>query len=664
MPRHNPARSNPKPSKSWDQPAKSFAHTPRWIAWIAALTVAVITFLAFVPALHGQFLDWDDAANFVRNNDFRGLGWANISWMFSTFMHGHYQPITWLTLAFDCVWGQAVFGTHPEYGSGLDPRAFHFTNNLLHSINAALVYLLALRLLVCSNFRDSRIRSWSLHVTSAFAALLFSVHPLRVENVAWITERRDLVSALFLLLTVLAYLRGATMSGPSRWRWLVVSMILYTISLLSKVSGVPLPVVLIMLDWYPLRRFSKHAIHSIRSVLLEKLIFFIIAGVFALIAIRGQAAEAWLYPLIKHSMDARIVQSFYGLAFYVGKTLLPTGLLPLYELHMPLDTSEPRFAVSIGVVLLTGMFMGWCALKRKWPGLIVAVIAYVAFLGPVLGLFQNGPQLVADRYSYLPAIGLMIALAGGALGFVTRNGVPAAIKKTIIAIAGVLVIALSVLTWRQTQVWRDTETLWSFLLARDQDSAFANNGLGVYLSRAKSRPDLAIPHFQRAMEIDPYHKKYRENLRFALRLSGQMSALVNAWVDEAQFSRKLTGRTEYTAPWHFEQGHRALTRRDFPLAQEHFLTSLALDERQPQAHHNLAAVYEFLNRPEDAVAHYRRAVELDRSLTQTHLNLAGLLRRLNRTNEAIAALNTLLQVDPNNAPARAMLDQLSRTAPQ
>ena len=240
--------------------------------WIAALAVTLCTFLVFFPAMHNDFIDWDDTDNFIRNDGFRGLDGKHLSWMFSTFHMGHFQPLTWFTLGVDYTWGGKVFGEHPAYGYGMDPRSFHLTNVILHALNAALVFFIS-RLLI--RFALPLAPPVAVIAGATCAALIFGVHPLRVESVAWATERRDLLSGLFLLLSLLAYLHGQrAASVPPRLKWNLISLALFVLSLLSKVMGVTLPVVLLILDWFPLRRLDRNPVRwsmpPNRAVLIEK----------------------------------------------------------------------------------------------------------------------------------------------------------------------------------------------------------------------------------------------------------------------------------------------------------------------------------------------------------------------------------------------------------
>jgi len=256
---------------------------PQWIAHLAVpALLALASFVVFLPALGAGFVNWDDDQNFLDNPNYRGLGAAQLRWMFTTFLMGHYIPLTWMTLGLDYViWG-------------MNPAGYHLTNLLLHSANAVLFYFMALRLLRAGVPGGQADGSWALTLGSGFATLLFAVHPLRVQSVAWITERRDVLSGLFYLAAVVAYLRycdGAVQEGSRTRKWYWASLGLFALALLSKAMTVTLPVVLLVLDAYPLRRLGGVGGRwpwASSRVVTEKLPFFLLslaAGVTALVAL-------------------------------------------------------------------------------------------------------------------------------------------------------------------------------------------------------------------------------------------------------------------------------------------------------------------------------------------------------------------------------------------
>src|SRR5262245_51984023 len=246
----------------------SMGRAARLASYLIPGLVAVITFIVFSPALRNGFVNWDDLGTLVENQNFRGFTWSHLRWMFTTFHLGHYQPLSWLTFSLDyLLWGMNAFG-------------YHLTNILLHSANAVLFYFVTLRLLAIAAPISSAV---VLNMAVGFSALVFAIHPLRVESVAWATERRDVLSGFFLLLTVFTYLKavGAEMRPSSRRGWMGVSALFYVLSLFSKASGMTLPLVLLVLDVYPLRRLGggvgKWFGPDARRVWLEKLPFFIAA---------------------------------------------------------------------------------------------------------------------------------------------------------------------------------------------------------------------------------------------------------------------------------------------------------------------------------------------------------------------------------------------------
>jgi protein O-mannosyl-transferase len=302
---------------------------------------------------------------------------------------------------------------------GLNPRGYHLTNVLLHSANAMVAYLIALRLLRAARSPNT---SWELpawRVGAAFAALLFALHPLRVESVAWITERRDVLSGLFYLLATLAYLRDAEASvehGVQRRPWYWVSLGCFVLALLSKAITVTLPVVLIVLDLYPLRLLGGEAggwwSPRSRRRLVEKVPFVAASVAVILVALVAARSGANLLTVAAFGVVDRLAVSVYGLTFYLWKTVAPIELSPFYAMKDPLAPFAVPFVVSaLVVVLITALaLLG----RRRCPALGAVWIIYIVTLLPVSGVFQNGPQIAADRYTYLPSLPWAV-LAGAVL---------------------------------------------------------------------------------------------------------------------------------------------------------------------------------------------------------------------------------------------------------
>src|SRR5438128_1160061 len=289
-----------------------------WVSWLVPLLIAVVTFATFLPALHNQFVNWDDDKNFLENPHYRGLGWTHLRWMWRTTQLGHYIPLTWMTFGLDyLLWG-------------MNPLGYHLTNLLLHAANAVVFFFVARRILTLALPGPSE-RGHALAVSAGVAALVFAIHPLRVESVAWVTERRDVLSGLFYLSTILMYLRACEREERGRgWYWGTVA--LFVGALLSKSMVVNLPVVLLILDVYPLRRLGgarRWVRAPARCVYIEKIPFVLLAAAASAIAVMAQSSVHAAASLAQLSLPGRLVVSAYGLGFYLWKMVVPVNLSPL-----------------------------------------------------------------------------------------------------------------------------------------------------------------------------------------------------------------------------------------------------------------------------------------------------------------------------------------------
>ena len=607
---------------------------------VAAVAVFAAVFVAYLPALKADFVDWDDTDNFLRNPNYRGVGAEQIRWMFSTFHMGHFQPLTWLTLGFDYTWAEAVFG------DGMDARAYHLTNALLHAVNAVLFTLVALDLLgrtATGMAASARV----LAMAAAFAGLFFGLHPLRVESVAWITERRDLLSSFFFLAAVLAYLKW-TRSGVGQRasrrapRLYGLALGFFVLGLLSKVSVVVLPMVLLVLDIYPLGRWRAE---GWRRVMIEKVPFFALSLVFGMVASLGQARNEWLYTLDQHPIPSRLAQAFHGLVFYVWKTVLPFGLLPIYEMRFPVNPLEPRFVVAFVLVLVAAA--GIFAARKRAPWLAAAAAVYVLVLMPVIGLAQNGPQEVADRYSYVSCMGWAL-LAGGAMlaGLARRPG----FARPMLLAGAVVAAGLFVLTWRQVGVWRNTASLWTYTAAHAPRSSLAQNGYGFVLLEA-GRPADAIPVLRTSIAIQPSNEKAHRNLWRALKESGEEMALIAAYRESIRMLPNL-------ADAHFNLGNALLRRNDLSAAIESYREAARVAPEVATYRGALAAALRRSGDLAGADAENRAALALDPGLLLARYELALVLEAQGRRAEAVAELEEVLRRKPDYAEARRLLDRM------
>jgi len=439
--------------------------------------LVLLVFASFLPTLGSDFVAWDDDLNFTENPYYRGLSPAHLRWMLTTLHGGHYQPLSWITLGLDyVVWG-------------MNPVGYHLTNLLIHAANAVLCYQVIAALLA----RTSRAGDGD-RMAAAVGALFFAIHPLRVESVAWASERRDVLSGFFYLLAVLGYVR---MQDGVRVRWFVVSLGAFVLSLLSKAWGITLPVVLLALDWYPLRRNLRG------RVLLEKVPYALIALGFGVLAFRAQAPVEAMRTLAQHGTVARAAQAAYGLCFYLGKTIVPRALSPLYLLELQLDPTRPRYVLAIaGVLGVTGILIG---LRRRVPGLLTAWVCYVAIVSPVLGFVQTGPQIAADRYTYLACLPWAVVVAGGlaVLRAARVEGrLPVAGWYAALGATAVTLVVFGALTFEQTRIWKDSRTLWEHVLRIDPTNyvAYTNRG---YLRSMAGDAQGGLADYDTALAIHP-----------------------------------------------------------------------------------------------------------------------------------------------------------------
>jgi protein O-mannosyl-transferase len=589
-----------------------------------ALFVALAALAFFSPALRNDFVNWDDYTLLVDNKHFRGLGWAQLRWMFSTFLLGHYQPLSWLTFALDyLIWGMNPFG-------------YHLTNLVLHAANAVLFYFLALRFLRLGLSERFEPNNLGIRAAALFAALVFAVHPLRVESVAWATERRDVLSGFFFLAAILCYLRAnvSLQSSSERRLYLSAALVSYVLSLLSKASGVGLPIVLLLLDIYPLRRLGGNPATwfapGTKRIWLEKILFLVPAAAAAAIAPLAQYEVAATWPLDQHGVVERLSQAFFGLAFYLWKTLWPVSLSPLWELPLRLNPFYWPFLVSGAVVAAISIFV--FAMRKRWPAGLASWIYYLVLLAPVLGIVQSGRQIVADRYSYLACLPWAI-LAGAGLFYswkwsAARYGDRPA-RLLVGVAAGVIVLGLGLLTYRQTLVWHDTDTFWLHVIAVTDNSAFrsglAHHTWGRWLVD-RGELDEAIKHFRRSIEIQPESTIFSD-LGAALARRGELEEAIRSF-------EKALARNPTLSEAHFNLANVLALQGRFSEATAHFEEAVRIKPNYAQAYHNLGKVWAAQNQLDKAIDLFRRALQIEPESAEAHQSLAIALSEQGRRDEA------------------------------
>lgn len=441
----------------------------RVVSCAIAGTLVLAVFGAFFPVFRAQFVNFDDPAFVMNNPRVHGISPANIASAFTEFHHGHWHPLTNLSWMLDY-----------ELAGGLRPEVFHATNAALHAIGAVLVYFIFVKLLAAARTpremlsRLPIIRAGSVReqVAAGLCAAFYAIHPLRVESVAWITERRDVLSAALLFAATLAYLASVRPGSPgvrSKY-WLVLTHGLLALSLLAKAWGMSFFAAMLVLDVYPLRRVADASgvwsWRSARALLVEKLGMIVLGGAGAILAAGAQRAALASKTLEEWPIADRLLQSVLGLGWYARRTLIPGGLSPLYELPASLNASDARVLVSVGCIV--ACVVAIILFRRARLALFAGALWYVICLLPVLGLLQSGEQLVADRYALLACLPVPLLIALGALAMLDRYREDEPDRRRSISLVPVLALigALTIIarngleTFAQSRVWRDSISLW------------------------------------------------------------------------------------------------------------------------------------------------------------------------------------------------------------
>jgi tetratricopeptide (TPR) repeat protein len=549
----------------------------------------------FSPALWNGFVEWDDHINLVQNLNYRGLGWEQLRWMLSTTLMGHYIPVTWVSFGLDyALWQMTPFG-------------YHLTNCLVHALNAAVFYLVARRLLA----RATAVDGHTLTASASTAALFFAIHPLRAESVAWVTERRDVLSGLFSLLTVLAYLKSTAAVGPLKRRLSLVAIACYALALGSKAMVMTLPLVLLLLDVHPLRRIPPPGMAwlqaSARSVLKEKLPYLALGLAGAIASYLAVSAHDFLTSFDRYPWSARLGMALYSLWFYIAKTAVPSNLSPLYELPARVDLAAPRFlGAAVGVLSVSGLVL---ALARRWPSGLAVWTYYVVALAPVAGIIHSGFQLAHDRYSYLPCLGWAL-LAGGGAGLVAQGLSQRSLRPWLVyaarATAASWIVAHAILTWYQVQVWRSTETLWRHAVEAEPGCAICRVNMGDHFLRL-GLGAAARDQYEWALRLRPDRMKAHANLGLALADLGDIDGAL----------------------------------RHLQVAAAKYPSDLAVLN-------NLASVLLTLARPMEALAQLDRVLRLDPEHVPALTNRGAALTAIRQPDAALRALHRAAEIRPDD----------------
>ena len=617
---------------------KKIAARPIFAYWLIPASIGLLTFVAFLPTLQNGFVNWDDEAFLLDNPHYRGLGWEQLRWMFTTCYLGSCMPLNYVTYGLDyLIWG-------------MNPVGYHLSSLLIHTANAVLFYSVCLRLFRLAMPASTASSQLPIRLAAATSALLFSLHPLRVEVVAWTLGREIAVAGFFFFFTLLCYLKAAERESTDarRWRWMGAAWILYAMSLLGKEVALTLPFALLVLDFYPLRRLGGSqgiwVNPRVRGVWWEKVPFLLVAAAAGVKAVLAKEQSGTLYNVSSYGLLPRLLQVLYSLAFYPWKTLVPVELSPLYPLHPFTGIwNLPLLLSGLSVLVLTVAFF---IARHRWPAGLATWLFYAILLIPVSGIVAFGPYRAADRFSYLPCLA-WATLAGAALFWFWKlcvtHGVTLRTVVTTQSLTLLVLVVLGALTWNQTQVWKHSESLWTHALAVEERSSFAHNNLGLVLAKRGALPE-AIDHFRRAVEVDPAFVEAYTNLGHFLALQGSHEEAVD------QLRRAL--QIDPT----FVNAHNTLAniladRGELDEAIGHFRKALETNPNLAMTHYNLGRALAKQGDSAQAMVHYRRALELDPGDADVYNNLGLLLLSQGNLNSAIEQFHHAVRVNPNYAKA-------------
>jgi protein O-mannosyl-transferase len=586
------------------------AHLPdRRIPVLALLGVLLVTFVVYLPSLGNGFTNWDDPT-VVTGNPL--VIHPQLARVLTTPVAGNYHPLTILSLALN------------HRLTGLRPASYHWLNLLLHLANTGLVFAFVWKL--------SRRRFWTTVATSLF----FGIHPMHVESVAWVTERKDVLYAFFYLLGLFAYLRYLERRGAA---WYVACLAAFILSLASKPAAVVFPLTLLALDW-----FFQRGDHL--RLVVEKVPLLALSVAAGWLNVTVQQAAGAVVPAGTWSPFERLLFASYGSVQYVIKLFVPVHLSAIYPFPRDSSSIGPEFYGALAAMLVA--FPTMLFLSRRLRPVLFGWAFFFVNIVLVLQFFPVGQAILADRYTYVPYIGLFLALTWW-LDEQPRPGGAAGSARLWIAAVLVAMLPLSLhQTWVRCGVWRSSETLWTDAIRRFPHRLdVAHNDLGLALA-AEGRLDEAISQYQEAIRIRGSYSDAHNNLGAALAAQGRLEEAVVEYRERLRLkSDDVEARNNL--------GNALAAQGQFAEAVPLYREALRLDPDNDRAHYNLGAALIGQDQLEEAATHFREAIRLDPGFAEACNNLGVVLIRMGRYGEAIPPLRRALELDPTNALAQGNL---------
>lgn len=628
---------------------------------LTAAVLGVVTVGLYASVATFGFVHFDDPTYVTENQHvLRGLSLDGIRWAFTTGHGSNWHPLTWLSHMLDV----ELFGPAPG------PQ--HLMNALLHAANTVLLFLWLGR---ATGFVGR----------SAFVAALFAVHPLHVESVAWISERKDVLSTFFWLLTTIAYTTYAR--APSRARYVAV-LVFFTLGLLSKPMVVTLPFVLLLLDVWPLRRIELPPFRAIKPaerapgrglfpLVAEKAPLMVLALLSSVVTFVVQQRGGAVGSLVVYPLGARLSNAVVSYLAYIGKIIWPSDLSVFYPYGESIGGGTTVAAVAaLAVVTLLAVRN-----VARYPYLFVGWLWYVGTLVPVIGIVQVGLHSRADRYTYVPSIGLFIIAAWGFADLAKRLPRPRIVLATAATSA---VLAYGLVARRQLRTWRDSVSLWQHAIDVTSENGFAHYNLGVVLTK-QGRVDDGIARFREALRIDPNNADAHIDLGNALKSRGDIDGAITEFATVVRLRPDYAdARTVYgnlllargrnrdaidqyrqairldpaSAAPHNELGNALASEGLLTEALAEYAEAAHLDPTFAEAHNNLGTVYARQGKPDLAIREFLEALRLKPNDVMFHYNAALMLEQQQHIPEALQHLDAALRIDPAYEPARRAADRL------
>ena len=625
--------------------------------FLISFVIAVVTFAVYTPALRNGFV-WDDIQYVWQNSFLHSINKEFFRFAFLGFHFSNWHPLAWISHAVDySIWG-------------LDPFGHHLTNIVLHSLNSFIVSLLVMRLLRVSSERaknkgfPERARALNnryVLMAGAVTGLLFALHPLHVESVAWVAERKDLLCAFFFLLSIRAYTgyrsvldgettRTSLLHAFCDREYLLVTG-LFVSALMSKPMAVSLPFVLLILDWYPFRRIRS--LRTFGIALFEKLPLFGLSLLSAIVTILAQKAGGAM-SLVK-PLSVRLLVAARGVVFYLWKMVLPLNLVPFYRYPEKVSFLSPEY-LSL-TVLLVGITLFCVFAARRRKIFLSAWGYYVVTLMPVLGVVQVGMQSMADRYTYLPSIGpfLVCGIAAATIyekWFSSWRGLMSG--KILVFFLAAIMIFLSCLTVRQIGVWRNGVVFWKYVIEQEGGKIYtAHNNLG-YAYESEGMFDNAIEQYELALRLYPGYAEAHNNLGVAYQEKGHYEKAMK------EYKTALRLKPDY-AEAHANLGNMYRLKGSATEAVKEYLEALALNPYDEKTHTNLGNMYLSRGLFAMAIRHYRAALRLKSDDATAHFNLGQAYLEKGEPGPARREFEAALRSKPDYVKARKALNALEST---